>query len=369
MSLATLQGHATTRARVQIPAWGCWFADVSLDDGAVVSGRAELKIADLTLSGTVLSGGPSKGRAHYRIVGGAGGWGRTVPAKGYSNDAGVKLLTVLRDAAELVGETLGTMDNAIRVGPAFARAEAPAGRVLEQLVPEAWYVDEKGVTQLGRRTAVDFTGQAARGPFDAARGTVTLATDAIATILPGIRVDGLEAVDVCHEVEPKTGLRSTIWGALGAGTSRRLAALRRLVEQLLPNEKFRGIYEYRIVTQEGERLNLQPVRVSAKMPDLARVYVRPGIAGARADASLGSRVIVGFIDSDPARPAVLAWEDAEGAGFSPDRLDLGDGLGRVLREGDTLTLTGVQAGAGTTGVKATVTVGLGMPPVPSKVFA
>ena len=28
---------------------------------------------------------------HVRVVGGAGGWGRTLPRKSYANDAGVKL--------------------------------------------------------------------------------------------------------------------------------------------------------------------------------------------------------------------------------------------------------------------------------------
>jgi hypothetical protein len=99
------------------------------------------------------------------------------------------------------------------------------------------------------------------------------------------------------------------------------------MEQLDPLERFRGFYEYRVVTQEGERLNLQPVRVATGMPDLKRVVVRPGVPGCKAQHTLGSRCIVGFIDADPARPCVVSFEDAQSGGFSPDTLFLtGGGL-------------------------------------------
>jgi hypothetical protein len=100
------------------------------------------------------------------------------------------------------------------------------------------------------------------------------------------------------------------------------------------------------VTQEGERLNLQPVRVSLGMPDLLRVPVRPGVAGARADVALGSTVLVSFVNADPARPVVVGFEAPDGQGFAPLRLDLvgeddtpaspSDALGRSLRYGDTI---------------------------------
>ncbi len=58
------------------------------------------------------------------------------------------------------------------------------------------------------------------------------------------------------------------------------------------------------------------------MPDLARVVVRPGVPGMSADAALGSRVLVDFIDTDPARPCVRSFEDVEGSGFIPTTLKL-----------------------------------------------
>jgi hypothetical protein len=137
---------------------------------------------------------------------------------------------------------------------------------------------------------------AIRGPFDRARGTVTLAAESIATILPGVVVDGLEALDVVPEVDVESGLRSTVWGAGVSTTSRRLAAIKRIVAQLFPENAYRGLFSYRVVSQSGERLNLQAERVSMEMPDLKRVRVRPGLPGCKAQHALGSLVLVGFVE-------------------------------------------------------------------------
>ncbi len=323
MGVSTLAGHRVTHARVNIPAWGCWYADASIDGQVTLSGVIELKIADLTLSGAVISGGPEKGRSSFRIVGGTGGWGLTIPAKSYTNDAGVKLSNVINDAAEAADEVIDTSTLPTdRVGPAWVRQSGPACRVLELLAPSAWYVGEDGITRLGARPTTTFKGVATRtSQVDLARGTVTLAAESIATLRPGIVVDGLEAVDVEHEVTPK-GLRTTIWGKRAGGTSRRLAAMRALDEQLDPDRRFRSVWEYRVVTLSGKRLNLQPVQVSTGMPSLSNVPFRPGVAGCDVAAQLGSRVLVGFVNEDPARPYVSAFEDPDGEGFVPTTLDL-----------------------------------------------
>jgi hypothetical protein len=339
MSTATLAGLRVTHAHVHLPAFGVWWAVASLDEEATLTGRVSLKIADLTLSGSIMSGGPGpKGRSSFRIAGAAGAWGRDVPAVSYANDAGVKAATVLADAATACGETIDPATlPAARLGPAFAREAGPAARVLELVVPANWYVGEDGVTRIGRRRAAALTTPADIGSVDRARGVVELAAASIATVVPGVVVEGVEAVDVLHELEPGA-LRTTLWGSGIAGTSRRLVALRRIFEQLDPRAKYRGVFEYRVVTQSGERVSLQPIRVSVGMPDLQRVPVRPGLAGTRADLALGSRVLVGFVDADPARPVVVGFEDAEGAGFVPSEISIGAVSGAPLaaRQGDTV---------------------------------
>jgi len=126
---------------------------------------------------------------------------------------------------------------------------------------------------------------------------------------------------VLHEVNAAK-LRTTLWAAGVAKTSRRLEALRRILEALDPDRRFRGVYEYRVVSQSFDRVALQPIRVSTGMPDLQRVLVRPGIAGTRSDLMLGSRVLVAFIDGTQSRPVIIAFEDAEGAGFVPIKTEI-----------------------------------------------
>lgn len=338
--VVTLAGNTVTDSRLSIPAWGIAYHDVTIDGETALTGQVPLIVADLTLQCTVLAGGTADGRSFYRLVAGFGGWAKLLPKKSYANDAGVKLSTVLLDAAASVGETFDTttIDQTVRLGPAFVRPDGPACRLLEQLSPGNWYVGEDGKTRLGQRAVTTLQATAARvSQIDKAAGTLTLASESIGTILPGITVDGLVAVDVEHEASTK-GIRSKIWGKQNA-SSRRLSAFRALFDQLDPNQKFRGVWEYRIVTQDGERLNLQPVRVSTGMPDLSRVYVRPGLPGCKALYTLGSRVLVGFVDSDPSRPVVLGFEDAEGAGFLPTTLKLAGGGPAIGRVGDSIQIS------------------------------
>ena len=248
--------------------------------------------------------------------------------------------TVLGDAAREVGEILAAIASTDRVGLNYTRPEGPASALLERYAPGAWYVDEAGVTHLGARNAGVLPAKVTRiAPVDLAVGKVVLASESIATILPGVVVDGLTAVDVEHTISAEGGIRSTVWGGQMGGI---LEQFRKLADQLDPLRKFRGVTEYRVLTLEGSRVNLQPVRSSLGMPDLARVKVRPGVAGCEATLALGARVLVGFVDSDPASPYVASAEDADGGGFLPTLLELCGGDAAVARVGDEITITGTQ---------------------------
>ena len=320
----TLAGKRVTHATVTIPAWGTWYADVSIDGEETLSGQVDLALADVTFKGTVLSGGPAVGRSHYFVVGGFGGWGKTLTCKSYANDAGVKLSTVLGDVASEVGESIDPATvPTTRLGPSFVRPKEPAGRVLEQLSSKSWYVASDGITRLGARASTVLpSGFTRTSPVDRAGGCVELAGELIASLVPGVVVDGLEAVDVVHRVDAKSGLRTMIHGRLGGETSRRLDALRALSAQVDPHRNFRSVWEYRVVTLEGNRCNIQPVLVSTGMPDLQRVPIRPGVAGARVAPALGSRVLAAFVNADPSRPFICGFEEIDGAGFSPQTVDL-----------------------------------------------
>jgi hypothetical protein len=59
------------------------------------------------------------------------------------------------------------------------------------------------------------------------------------------------------------------------------------------------------------------------LPDLQGVQVRPGMAGLKCKALLGSLVVVQFLDADPSRPAVTAFDAPDAPGWMPLELDLG----------------------------------------------
>ena len=328
LASATLNGNRVTAARSYIPGWGLSFHEVDIDGEVTLTGAASLVIADLTIACTVLSGGPAAGRSFFRLVSGAGGWGKPLKSRSYANDAGVKLSLVLGDLASDTGETFDstTIDPKATVGNAWVRPADIGARVLEELFPGAWYVGEDGKTRIGARASATLPGSVTQiSQIDLARATVTIASNSIAGILPGLQAYGLTVVDVEHEISAAGGLRTTLWGSEGSGLSRRLSAYRAIFDQLDPDRKFAGVSEYRVVTLTGNRLNLQPVLASTGMPWLQRVSMRPGVPGALGLPALGSRVLVGFVNRDPSRPAVLGFEDGDSSGFVPSAQSLDGG--------------------------------------------
>lgn len=336
MSTAALNGTPATRVRVQVPDWGLWWADVELAEEVTLSGQVSFTLADKTFSGAIVSGGALHGRSSYRIVGGRGGWGQTLPRKAYANDLGpgVRVATVIGDAAAACGETVEGLP-ATALGPHFARAEEPASFVLNQIVPRAWRVDFDGVTRFGLRASEVYSGDGARARVAPAAGAFDVATEEIGNLLPGVTIDGsLPATDVEYDLAPG---RLTVRVLVGQRTSRRLAAMRRIFDALYPRLRYLGVWEYRVVSQNVERLNLQPVRVATGMPDLANVPVRPGMAGLRATVTPGELVLVSFADGDPARPQVTSHDAPDAPGWMPQTLELGGpGALGVARLGDAV---------------------------------
>jgi hypothetical protein len=332
-------GQAVTRADIHIPAWGVWWIDCETVGGGDLTGAQTFEADGATLAGTVVHGSEYAGRGVYRVAGGAGGWGSLVAEQGYSNDAGVKASTVIGDVARLAGETLGTVA-ADRLGSHWTRPSAAASTALNLIYPRGWYVDDDGVTQIGQRPSVTYTGDATVSSSSPDARSITLAVDSLAQLRPGVVYDGGEpAQDVLVRITARS-VRATL--LRDASTSARTEAMRQVVLALFPSLRYSGVYEYRVTSQEGERLHLQSVRASSGMPDLARVPVRM-TTGVRANHTPGSLVLVAFIGNDPARPCVIAGDDSSSAGWQPILLELGTGAIAATRAaarfGDT-----VQAG-------------------------
>jgi hypothetical protein len=132
---------------------------------------------------------PFAGSNSARIVGGAGGWGRSIALAPYRNPAGVPLSLVLRDAAAAVGETVKLASDRL-LGEFFTPESGPAAWLLRRLAGELWWMDDAGVTQVGARPATTIKSPATVESYRGGRGWLTVATEDLAAWVPKATFSG-----------------------------------------------------------------------------------------------------------------------------------------------------------------------------------
>lgn len=106
-------------------------------------------------------------------------------------------------------------------------------------------------------------------------------------------------------------------------SSRLFDQFRKLVGELLRPTVFLGSYAYRVVDLDEGIADLQFIAVTRgpTLPDLS-VPLWSGVPGVEGDPQLGSSVLVRFVNGDPARPYVEAYEGLSTPGFLPTRVNL-----------------------------------------------
>lgn len=128
---------------------------------------------------------------------------------------------------------------------------------------------------------------------------------------------------------------SIVRASLGRIVRRELAALGILVT-----------YEYRVVRQAGPLVDLQIVRKSDGLPDVARVVARPSAPGYSVAYTLGSLVLVAFVAGDPRRPFVAFGGEVGAPGTLPitatidatGEVHAADAVGYAARYGDKVAI-------------------------------
>ena len=184
---ANLDGVRVVSARVTIPWFGAWAADVVLADASSIGEMPTLTIGTLVLEGARARASSFSGARSARLVGGRGGWRKDVGARAYRFAGGVRLATVLGDAAAEVGEAVD-LDAALAsatVGDAYVREAGPASRVLRQLAGPAWWTDPAtGRTKVGSRVPTPITSDFSVEGYKGAEGRVVVATEALADWTP-----------------------------------------------------------------------------------------------------------------------------------------------------------------------------------------
>lgn len=189
MSYATANGVRIVAASVGIPLVGAWTADLTLERPDTLVAPVTVAIGNLTLVGAPYRQGAFAGQQRARLVAGAAGWMKPVPPQGYASPSQVRLSTVLRDAASVVGEQVGSFPDR-PLGMFYTRASAPAAYLLRDLVDGLWYVDGAGVTQVGQRPSSAISSPFTVQSFDPATGLYEIATEDLASWLPGASFSG-----------------------------------------------------------------------------------------------------------------------------------------------------------------------------------
>lgn len=206
------------RADVLLTDRGVWTADVEpTDDAEIVAGqRVTLVIGDLSLSGTAVSGSMGVANSSFLVVGGAGGWRRTVGRRFYYDGAGVRLVDVLRDLATETGENVA-LDASLTskvLGEAWTRPEGTGADALTSLgVP--WRVLVSGSTAVGPLPTVASGGLVSLRRFMAGigRAIVDLPAEEFSTVLPGFEVDFGELSMVVRAARILVS-RGSVWAEL-----------------------------------------------------------------------------------------------------------------------------------------------------------
>lgn len=326
---ATINGERATRVVVRVPGAGAWTADVDLEEAPELTpGVVTIEIPGLSLKGTVVAAeaGTHVLERRVRVVGGAGGWGRMLPARAYHNDAQIRAATVIEDAAREAGETLGTVaPGSTRVGIDYVRHGGLASMALEDAAGGAlWWVTFDGRTYVGTR------GTAEADPdryevldFDPRARVVTLVTDDLSAVGIGSvlseRLDAPQTVRAFEiDVQPDA-VRVRAWCGPEGASDKLGAALDAILEQALARRIF-GARKYRVVQMSSERVELQAVDRSAGLPDIRPISMWPGVAGAHAELTPGALVLVQFIDGDRTQPVVTHFAGKDGTGWTPANL-------------------------------------------------
>jgi hypothetical protein len=185
MTFASVDGgRAITKARVTIPEYGTWAADVSLSDSSQIPIITTLTIGDLSMSAAVIRMASFSGSKSARLIGGFGGWRKTLARGMYASSGGVRLSTVLQDAATELGERIVVADDR-SLGTLYVRQEAPGQRLLRNLIGPVWWIDPSGVTQTGPRSGGDITSQFDVIHWSGGKGSFEIATETYADWMPG----------------------------------------------------------------------------------------------------------------------------------------------------------------------------------------
>lgn len=345
----TLNGIPALTVRLNIPWRGVWSAEVTLDAPEAAGAQTLAAVATpvtLIVGGTTLLGViDPKGSATFdrtttvRVVGGRGGWSKTVPAKHFNMSAGgLTTATVLSVTATEVLESV--VDAAPKLlGVHYARAKGPASDVF---AGRQWFVNPTtGVTLVADWPIGVLASDGLIQAFEPYEQRVTVGTDG-SIVLPGTRLidprfngatytvrdveqifSATETVAHCHCAQVAT---SRLWDAFQTAA------------QAAADTGYLKTYRYRFaVAGPAGKLVLQAVTAGA--PDLNPIEQWSGLSGSVDVHAPGTEIVVGFAEGDPSHPYVVA--------YAPTAVPLQIALAATVSFGVTAPIVSIGATGGT----------------------
>lgn len=341
MSLfASVNGLQIVSGSLLIPLVGAWTADLQLAGATPISGGAAVVIGNLTLFGTVFRADVYGGQVKARIVGGYGGWRTPIKSQGYGTRSGVKLSTILQDAASACGEQIN-VPNDTTIGNAYVRVAfgtSVAGDALWQMVAQgfipAWYVAPSGVTM-----AQSWPTQAVATPFTVTdhrpdEGVVVVATEDYVSWMPGCTfaspfLASPQASAGVHYVWTDDGQFRFEVLTSGDDGDRMLGPIQKVIQKEIAPARFFGRYAYTISSPSQTTIDGSPVDPSLGLPDVQNVPLT-GDSIAEYTPPDGGACHVMFLDGLPTQP-ICVWTDE-----APTAIQLAKGTTPLAKIGDTV---------------------------------
>ena len=88
--------------------------------------------------------------------------------------------------------------------------------------------------------------------------------------------------------------------------SRLASSVRNIIRNEFPNYTFQGVYEYAIQRVDGNFVDVDPTDTTLGLPHISHAELRPSILGETVAPTVGSLVIVAFVNGNGTRPVVLS---------------------------------------------------------------
>ncbi len=294
----TLNGSRVISGTITFPYYGPWVADLILASSEDIGTSVTLVAGDLSLKGTVVRQATFANSRSARIVGGAAGWRKSLPSKGYSHEAGVKLSSVLGDAAL-------ALDADRVVGTLYAREEAKAERVLNLELGGKWWIDSGGATQTKARDSSAVVTPFTVIAWSGGKGQFEIATESIASwqpgksfsshVVPSPQVISSVTIEGTNEGKLRLHVLST-----NGDLERLRVDIRSLIRAEIASLSYSGVWEYTIESGDNKTVDVTPT--DKRMPPITKCPMMPGLMGEVVTPTPGSKCRIVFVNSDPTRP-------------------------------------------------------------------